>query len=653
MAVGAKVARVVLDSPLPQLDHLFDYGIPEEFAEDAVIGARVTVSLRSAGRTSSGFIVDLAETSEFGGALSPLQSVVSPVPVLTPELWSLARKVADRSAGSAMDVIRLAIPPRQVRVEKSWRATPQPESPVEVRRPVPGYAPGALDRLQPGDRIALSARPSLSTADDGSAVPDWAFTFAALAINQLVEGRSSVLAVPDYRDEEHLLAALRTLGVSDHVYRTDARQTPAERYRSYLAGLWSLPRIVVGNRSSVYAPTHELGLIALWDDGDPLHQEQLAPYVHARDVALVRQGETGAALVIAAHSRSTEAQRLVELGFLTDVQPTPLVRPRVVASKPDGDDTMTSQARIPTRAWRAVDEALRTGPVLVQVARPGYAPHVACGRCGTKAHCAACQGPLMLATSRSQPSCRYCGAIAARWTCTECGDHRLRVTAAGTGRTAEELGRAFPKTKIVVSDGETPKLRVGAEPALVIATRGAEPLADGGYHAVLLVDADRMLARESLRVGEDCLRWWSNAAATAAPGAPVLLIGVDAPVAVALALWQQPRFASEELAERRALGFPPAVRTATLSGRREAVDAALRELPEPLKQRVLGPTTDEAGDTVAIVRVDYRHATEVAENLRASVIASAAQRRRAAPGRRQTKPTPTLRVRFDDPEMLS
>ncbi|MFZ4895122.1 primosomal protein N' [Plantibacter sp. Mn2098] len=644
---------MVLDSPLPQLDHLFDYGIPEELSEDAVAGARVTVSLRSAGRVASGFIVGLADSSEFGGTLSPLQSVASPVPVLTPELWTLARKVADRSAGSAMDVLRLAIPPRQVRVEKAWRATPEPEAPTVAKRPVPGYAAGVLDRLVPGDRIALSAVPALTTADDGSSVPNWAFTFAALAINQLADGRSSVLAVPDYRDEEHLLTALRTLGADEYTYRTDARQTPAERYRSYLSGLWGVPRIVVGNRSAVYAPTHALGLLAIWDDGDPLHQEQLAPYVHARDVALVRQGETGAALVIASHSRSTEAQRLVELGFLSDVQPSPPARPRVIASKPDEDDTMTSQARIPTRAWRAVDEALHSGPVLVQVARPGYAPHVACRRCGTRAHCAVCQGPLLLATSRSQPSCRYCGAIATRWACTECGDHGLRVTAAGTGRTAEELGRAFPKTKIIVSDGETPKLRVGSESALVIATRGAEPVADGGYRAVLLVDADRMLARESLRVAEDCLRWWSNAAALGARDAPVLLIGVDAPVATALALWQQPRFASEELAERRALGFPPAVRTATISGRRDAVDAALGELPPEWKRRVLGPTTTEDGDSVAIVRVDYRHATDVAENLRASVIASAAQRRRPTPGRRQARPTPTLKVRFDDPEMLS
>lgn len=653
MVAGARVARVVLDSPLPQLDHLFDYAIPDELAADAVLGARVTVSLRTAGRTANGFIVELVESSEFGGKLSPLQSIVSAVPVLPPSLWALARRVADRSAGSAMDVLRLAIPPRQVRVEKSWAAGAPPEAPVVERRTIPGFAPGTLDRIAPGERYAVSAVPALTSTTAGASIPDWAFTLAALAVNQLADGRSAILAVPDYRDVEHLLSALDELGAAEAVARTDAKQTPANRYRSYLDGLRSVPRIVVGNRSAVYAPAHELGLIALWDDGDPLHQEQLAPYVHARDVALTRQEMSGAALVFAAHSRSTETQRLVELGWLREVLPTPAVRPRVVVSRASGDDAMTSQARIPSSAWRAVDEALGRGPVLVQVARPGYAPHLACRRCGTRAHCSVCHGPLQLATARSQPSCRWCGHLAAGWSCENCEDTAFRVTAAGTGRTAEELGRAFPRFKVVVSDGDAPKFDVGPEPALIIATRGAEPIAAGGYAAVLLVDADRMLARESLRVAEDCLRWWSNAAALAAAGAPVLLIGVDAPVATALALWQQPRFASEELAERRELGFPPAVRSATIAGRREAVDAALADLPPEYRSRVLGPTVDESGDSVAILRVDYGHARAVAEQLRASVVAQAAKRRRPTPGRRAPKAAPTLRVRFDDPEMLS
>ena len=52
------------------------------------------------------------------------------------------------------------------------------------------------------------------------------------------------------------------------------------------------------------APAGTLGLIAVWDEGDPLHNEPLSPYVHARDIALVRQELQGCALFFVSHART-------------------------------------------------------------------------------------------------------------------------------------------------------------------------------------------------------------------------------------------------------------------------------------------------------------------------------------------------------------
>ena len=51
------------------------------------------------------------------------------------------------------------------------------------------------------------------------------------------------------------------------------------------------------------------------------------------------------------------------------------------------------------------------------------------------------------------PTCRWCGRIEARHRCTECGSPRLRAIVLGSERTAEEMGRAFPNTRVVVSGG--------------------------------------------------------------------------------------------------------------------------------------------------------------------------------------------------------
>ncbi|KGJ79166.1 preprotein translocase subunit SecA [Cryobacterium roopkundense] len=681
MTRSGLVARVLIDSPLPQLDHLFDYRIPEELAETALPGVRVRVPFRSGGRIIDGYLIEVVDSAtapsdQFSGTLSPLDAVVSSAQVLMPEVWALARRAADRAAGNASDIIRLAVPPRQVRVEKAWLAAqtslvvsgPVVE-PVEPRQPAPtgaslatpafvGYPTGRLDTvIVERQRVAVAAIPELVELADSSTsghgtIGHWALTLAELGVATLATGKTAILCVPDFRDQDQVQAALDRLAPAGSVSRVDARQSNPDRYRAFLACLGTAPRIILGNRSAVYAPAANLGLIALFDDGDPLYAEPLSPYVHARDAALVRREAADCGLVLLSHSRSVETQRLVELGWLGEVHPATSRHPRIIPSDFQSEsDQQARAARIPTAAWNAAREALTHGPVLVQVASPGYAPMLACQTCKKAARCTTCQGPLGLTSARAVPACRWCGALAAAWTCVHCEGHKLRVVTMGTGRTAEELGRAFPGARIIIADGEHSVQTLGAQPALVIATRGAEPIPTGGYRAILILDGERMLARESLRVGEDCLRWWSNAAALAAPGAPVVLVGVGGALARALNAWQPESFASSELADRRQLRFPPAVRVASVTGTAADVDAALTDLGTNPGVDVLGPVDAEAPLVRAIVRFAYAKGDDVSHALKASVVRNAAKRRRPTKSG-SFQQTPTLRVRFDDPELL-
>lgn len=594
------VARVLIDTPLPQLDHLFDYRIPDALVDQVQPGVRVRVPLRMAGRIADAYVVETSETTEVPGELSPLEDLVSPQPVLTPEVYALARAVADRAAGSASDVLRLAIPRRQVRVEKAWRDGKRPAEPEGRPRepPLTGY--GEFPE-EPGARLAVDAATGVVQIGDRW-IGAWAVTLAELAVRELAAGRSTILVVPDYRDQDQVEVALAAFPEAGPVLRVDARQSSPERYTAFLSALEPRPSIVLGNRSAVYSPVHDLGLLVVWNDGDPLLAEPLAPYAHARDAALLRQEQSGCRLVFLGLTRSLATERLVELGWLTPVRQTGVKPPAVVLTPDD-----PTAPRIPPAAWRAAREAVAHGPVLLQVARPGNAALDAL-RAGT---------PM----------------------------------AADAGRTAHDLARAFPGVRVHISDGERPLERVDAEPALVIATRGAEPLADGGYRAVLLLDGQRMLMRESARVAEDCLRWWSSAASLAARGAPVHLVGVTGPLGVALATWRTADFLARELAERRQLRFPPAVRIATLTGSPRILDPVLEEATAAGATVVATEHVDEGVRT--IVRFDYGHGPAVAGVLRAAVLRAASGRRprpdRGADGR-DRRPAPTLRVRMDDPD---
>ncbi|MBW1637884.1 primosomal protein N' [Microbacterium resistens] len=645
------IVRVVLDSPLPQLDRLFDYAVPPELRDEVAPGVRVRVPLRSAGRLLDAYVVEVDVEEDDARTLAEVDAVVSAAAVLPERLYALARRVADRAAGSASDVLRLVVPKRQVRVEKAWLAAGAEAAPGGEE-----FAPGSADAatevladydgltalLEDGGRAAVEAIPRVH--EDG--VPEWARLLAAAAVRTVVRGSSAVLVVPDHRDLDLVALALRDRVPGDAVARLDARQSGPERYRAYLRTLQEAPCIVLGNRSAVYAPVRA-GLVALWDDGDPLLAEPLAPYVHARDAALQRQEREESALLFVGHTRTTDVERLVESGWVRAITATRRITPRVVLDSVEDLDRRGH--RLPSRAFLTAREATASGPVLIQVARPGFSPSLVCAGCRAPARCTHCGGPLGAAHRGALPVCGWCGRGARSWSCGSCGNESVRLAASGSERTAEELGRAFPGVRVIVADGAHPVARVDDRPALVVATRGAEPIAEGGYRAVVLLDGSRMLQAPELRIGESCLRWWSNAAALAAPGAPVHLVGVDGPVARALATWSHAGYARAELRERAPLRMPPTVRVAQVEGSPAGMRRALEEiatlgLPP---DAVLGPVpVEEDGETDrerALVRFPYADGSRVATTLRAAVVAEATGRRR---GRGRT-PRTTLSIRLD------
>ena len=180
-----------------------------------------------------------------------------------------------------------------------------------------------------------------------------------------------------------------------------------------------------------------------------------------------------------------------------------------------------------------------------------------------------------------------------RFRCPACGSVRLRAQVIGAGRTAEELGRAFPGVPVRTSGGKEVLADVDGSAALVIATPGAEPVADGGYGAALLLDGWALLGRQDLRAGEETLRRWMTAAALVRPGEQGgrVVVGADAALTPVQALirWDPAWHAERELAERRELGFPPAVRMAGLEGEPKPLAAAMDELTLPDSAEVLGP----------------------------------------------------------------
>jgi primosomal protein N' (replication factor Y) len=195
----------------------------------------------------------------------------------------------------------------------------------------------------------------------------------------------------------------------------------------------------------------------------------------------------------------------------------------------------------------------------------------------------------------------------------------------GDQRTAEELGRAFPRVPIRTSAGDRVLANVEAVPSVVVATPGAEPVVEGGYACVVLLDTWLMLARTDLRTAEEALRRWFAAAALARPGEEggrVVAVGEPShPALQALVRWDPAGFADRELEERQSAHLPPASRLASLSGPEEELASALGALRLPAGSEVLGPvpTGERApgrpATMRAVVRVPRASGTDLSRTL--------------------------------------
>ena len=286
---------------------------------------------------------------------------------------------------------------------------------------------------------------------------------------------------------------------------------------------------MAGTRAAAFAPVDRLGLVAIWDDGDDLHAEPRAPYPHAREMLLTRAQLAGAAALVGGYTRTAEAQLLVETGWARAVTAD---RATLRAARPGGHPDRRRPAARPRPGRRhrpAAQPGLAGRPGGAGRRRAGAGPGAPPRLPAGGGLCALPHpGPLPAlrrpagAAARPAPSRPAAGAPGrpsalrlprVRW------PRGCAPRSSAPGAPPRSWAGPSPGVPVRTSGRDEVLAAVPARPALVVATPGAEPVAEGGYGAVLLLDTWALLTRADLRAGEETLRRWLAAAALARPAA--------------------------------------------------------------------------------------------------------------------------------------
>jgi primosomal protein N' (replication factor Y) len=422
-------------------------------------------------------------------------------------------------------------------------------------------------------------------------------------------GKEAIVLVPEISLTPQMVERFKGR-FGDEVAVLHSRLSHGERYDEWRRIARREVRVVIGARSAVFAPFTKLGLIIIDEEHESSYKQEESPKYHARDVAIRRASEAGAAVVLGSATPSLESVfaalpeggsrfRLLEMRSRALGRPLPPVR--IVDMREElkgGNRSMFSRP-----LHKAIEERLRKKEQIVLLLnRRGYATFVMCRTCGYVSGCPHCDIALTYHQSSRTLRCHYCGyAERERTQCPECQGEHIRHFGTGTQRVEEELVKLFPGIRVIRMDVDTTTEKGSHEKWLTMFRQkqadvllGTQMVAKGlDFPDVTLVGviaADTVLNLPDFRSAERTFQLLTQVAGRAGrhalPGE--VIVQTYAPEhysIVASAGHDYEAFLTTELEHRRANGYPPYSRLINITLSHEEVPKLLR-LSEALALRL-------------------------------------------------------------------
>lgn len=610
------IASVVFASPLPQLDRVFDYLVPDSLLGKLQFGNAVKVPFGKSKDGKTGFVVALSDSSEYEGKLQEIVDLVSSHQVLTREQYELVLAVAKRQAAIPGELLSVCLPKRSVRAEANFtKQNLHPKVSVAKRNGQPVLrqfiTPGLLD-------VHLDNH--------------WSHIFVTECESQIELGYSALVVLPDFRDLATFEKALELRGLATVALRQTSGDSVVSRWDKHLRALSEPARIIYGTRSAAFSPANNLGLILVWDDGDDSHHEVSSPYWNTRDVLLQRSELEKVSITFCSHSPSSEIARLIDIGYL---KTSAIICDKAVVR------VTNSTERLDSESFGLISRTLAEGrPVLVQISNLGFASALACVTCKEIKRCQKCQTALWL-DPKKELRCRGCKTSYPQL-CI-CGGKTFRAISQGSHALSEQLARSFPKAQVVHSTGNEALTEVQTGGVLVIATPGAEPNVKGGYAVILLADAQSMLGLPRLRALEQACRKWANAIAHLATNGVAIAVGLTGNLASDLKACDFFAIVKADMLERSELGLPPASRVLSITGSNKNDLVELGEVLNGIPELTHLPTSEQ---TSVAYSYSIANGALVATEIRRSAALVSNRSKNKLPGQR------VLFINMDDNKVI-
>lgn len=454
-----------------------------------------------------------------------------------------------------------------------------------------------------------------------------------LIAETLASGRDVVMLVPEIVITSQLVERLERI-FEGRTTTYHSRLTALRRGETFLRLSGSSGgELIVGVRSSIFLPTHNLGLIIVDEEHDANYkQSDLAPRYNARDTAVYIAHACSAHVVLGSATPSLESYMNALAGKYAYVELSERwgngVLPEIVVS-----DTIRAVKRGErkthfnlellqniTRSLEAGDQA-----ILFQNRR-GYSPYVQCRTCGFSPRCPRCNVTLTKHKASSRMECHYCGynePVTA--VCPNCETQDMALMGFGTEKVVEEIARLYPEARVERLDGDTSTSesafkrivhRFEARETDILV--GTQIITKGfdfeGVSTVGILNADNLLSQPDFRASERAFQLMMQVAGRAGRhndrGRVVIQTSQPKhPIIQYVASGDYRAMALTELEERRAFSYPPYSRLVRLLMRHadyNLLRRAAHHIAELLRSKFPSGVMGPVASALEMLRGEYR-----------------------------------------------
>lgn len=414
----------------------------------------------------------------------------------------------------------------------------------------------------------------------------------------LADGRDAIMLVPEIGLTPAAAAQLHQV-FGEEVAILHSGLSNDERAEQWHRIRRGEAHIVVGTRSAVFAPVHDLALLIVDEEHDHSYKQEETPRYNARDVAVVRAKMSGAAVVLGSATPGLESyfnaqQKKYALVELPDrVEQRPLPEVELIDMKQEYQETGHENV-ISRRLSEEIALRLeRHEQAMILLNRRGFSAFVMCRACGETVQCRNCAVAMTYHKREHKLECHYCGFQAkVPETCPKCGSDYVQFLGTGSEKLEELLHAQFPQARIGRLDRDTARSRYDFERMLNAMNAGELDLLVGtqmiakghdihGVTLVGVVGADAALTLPDFRSAERTFQLLTQVAGRAgrgeSPGRVILQTYFVDHYAVQFASHQDfAGFFEKEVQYRKWMHYPPFTALANVLIRSDRLEDTLK-----------------------------------------------------------------------------